>query len=83
MYLSQQHTHQKISKEEAIEIAIEKDKQIEKNKNIKDTKAEIRIKQMNENVYLRENFKEEYEKGILNNMEKIGEKGICNVAYRQ
>lgn len=68
-----ENNEQKISKEEAIEIAIEKDKQIEKNRNIKDTKAEIRIKQMNENVYLRENFKEEYEKGILNNMEKIGE----------
>ena len=63
---------QKISKEEAIKIATEKDQQIETNRSIKDTKAEIRIKQMNENVYLRENFKEEYEKGTLN-LEKTGE----------
>ena len=62
---------QKISKENAIKIATEKDKQIEKEKEIKETKAEIRIKEMNENVYLRENFKEEYEKGTLN-MEKTG-----------
>lgn len=62
---------QKISKEDAIKIATEKDKQIEKEKEIKETKAEIRIKEMNENVYLRENFKEEYENGTLN-MEKTG-----------
>lgn len=62
---------QKISKENAIKIATEKDKQIEKEKEIKETKAEIRIKEMNENVYLRENFKEEYENGTLN-MEKTG-----------
>ena len=63
---------QKISKEDAIKIVTEKEKQIEQNKTIKDTRAEIRIKQMNENVYLRENFKEEYENGTLN-MEKTGE----------
>lgn len=67
-----ENNEQKISKEDAIKIAIEKDQQIEPNKTIKDTKAEIRIKQMNENVYLRENFKEEYENGTLN-MEKTGE----------
>ena len=63
---------QKISKEDAIKIVTEKEKQIEQNKTIKDTRAEIRIKQMNENVYLRENFKDEYENGTLN-MEKTGE----------
>lgn len=67
-----ENNEQKISKEEAIKIAKEKDNQIEKNKTIKDTRAEIRIKQMNESVYLRENFKEEYEKGMLN-LEKTGE----------
>ena len=67
-----ENNEQKISKEEAIKIATEKDQQIETNRTIKDTKAEIRIKQMNENVYLRENFKEEYEKGTLN-LEKTGE----------
>ena len=67
-----ENNEQKISKKEAIKIATEKDQQIETNRTIKDTKAEIRIKQMNENVYLRENFKEEYEKGTLN-LEKTGE----------
>ncbi len=67
-----ENNEQKISKEEAIKIATEKDQQIETNRTIKETKAEIRIKQMNENVYLRENFKEEYENGTLN-MEKTGE----------
>ena len=67
-----ENNEQKISKEDAIKIVTEKDKQIEQNKTIKDTRAEIRIKQMNENVYLRENFKEEYENGTLN-MEKTGE----------
>lgn len=67
-----ENNEQKISKEDAIKIVTEKDKQIEQNKTIKDTRAEIRIKQMNENVYLRENFKDEYENGTLN-MEKTGE----------
>ena len=67
-----ENNKQKISKEEAINIAVEKDKQIEKNKTIKETKAEIRIKEMNEDIYLRENFKEEYENGTLN-IEKTGE----------
>lgn len=67
-----ENNEQKITKEDAIKIAIEKDQQIEPNKTIKDTKAELRIRQMNENVYLRENFKEEYENGTLN-MEKTGE----------
>ena len=67
-----ENNEQKISKEDAIKIATEKDQQIEKNRTIKDTKAEIRIKKMNENVYLRENFKEEYENGTLN-LEKTGE----------
>ncbi len=69
-----ENNEQKISKEEAIKIAIEKDKQIEKNKTIKKTKAKIRIKQMNENVYLRENFKEDYENRTLY-FEKNGEDG--------
>ena len=66
-----ENNEQKISKEQAIEIATQKDKQIEKEKAIKETKAEIKIEQMNENVYLRENFKEDFEKkGILMNYEK-------------
>ena len=53
-------------------LQVEKDKQIEKDETIQETKAEIRIKEMNEEVYLRENFKEEYENGTLN-IEKTGE----------
>ena len=62
-----------ISKEDAIKIAIEKDMQIETEKKIKNTTAEIRIESMNESVYLRENNKEEYESGMLNRnqMEKV------------
>lgn len=62
-----------ISKEDAIKIATEKDKQIETEKKIKNTTAELRIESMNESVYLRENNKEEYESGMLNRnqMEKV------------
>lgn len=67
-----ENNEEKITKDDAIKIATRKDNLIETVKNIKNTKAEIRIKKMNENVYLRENFKEEYEKGRLN-LEKTGE----------
>lgn len=67
-----ENNEEKISKDEAINIATEKDKQIEKSKTIKETSAKVQIEQMNEEVYLRENFKDEYERGTLN-MEKIGE----------
>lgn len=70
--ITYENNEQKISKDEAIKIATERDKQIEKNKSIIETKAEIKIRRMNADVYLRENFKDEYEKGTLN-MEKTGE----------
>ncbi len=53
---------EKITKEKAIEIAKQKDKQIEPNKTIQNIEAEIRIQQMNADVYLRENYKEKYDK---------------------
>lgn len=68
-----ENNEEKITKEEAIQIAVQKDKEIETNKTITGTKAEIRIRQMNAQVYLRENDKEQYEKGILSYMEKTGE----------
>lgn len=69
-----ENNEEKISKEDAIKIATEKDKQLETEKVIKETKAEIQIKQMNENVYLKENLKDEYEKGTMNMlMKKTGE----------
>ncbi len=67
-----ENNEQTISKEDAIKIVTEKDKQIEKVKEIKDIKSEIRIKEMNAEVYLREKYKEEYENGTLN-MERISE----------
>ena len=65
-----ENNEQKIGKEEAIQIAKEKDEQIETTREIKDIKAEIRIKQMNEEVYLRENLKEDYG-NIMLNFEKV------------
>ena len=64
-----ENNEEKISKEEAIQIAKEKDEQIETTREIQEIKAEIRIKQMNEEVYLREKLKEDYGK-IMLNMEK-------------
>lgn len=64
-----ENNEEKISKEEAIQIAKEKDKQIETIREIQEVKAGIRIKQMNEEVYLREKLKEDYGK-IMLNMEK-------------
>ena len=60
-----EENEEKITKEEAIKIATEKDLSITKNRKIKNIKAEIKIKQMNEQVFLRENFAEEYENGTL------------------
>lgn len=69
-----ENNEEKITKEEAIKIATEKDSLITENRKIKTTNAQIRIKKMNEQVYLRENFTEEYEKGTLN-YEKTSENG--------
>ena len=64
-----ENNEEKISKEEAIQIAKEKDEQIETTRETQGIKAEIRIKQMNEEVYLREKLKEDYG-SIMLNMEK-------------
>lgn len=69
-----ENNEEKISKEDAIKVATEKDKQIETKKAIKEILAEVKIKQMNENVYLRENFKDDYEKGFIQTiMQKTGD----------
>lgn len=57
---------QKVSKEEAIRIATEKDKQIETRHNIVSTDAELGIDKMNTEVVYREKNIEEYEKGTIN-----------------
>lgn len=64
-----ENNEQIISKEEAIKIATEKDKQIETRYNIVSTEAEIGIDKMNTEVIYREKNIEEYEKGILNYFE--------------
>ncbi len=61
-----ENNEQVISKEEAIRIATEKDKQIEKRHNITSTEAEIGIDKMNTEVIYREQNIEEYEKGTIN-----------------
>ncbi|MCI8384663.1 MAG: hypothetical protein HFJ33_07435 [Clostridia bacterium] len=62
---------EKITKEKAIEIAKQKDQQIEPNQDIKKIEAEIRIEQMNEEIYLRENFKEKYDRHEFNKFDGI------------
>ena len=53
------------SKEEAIEIAKNKDKEIEKNREIESVTAESAIEKMNPEAYLRETRKEDYENGKI------------------
>lgn len=61
-----ENNEQKISKEDAIRIATEKDKQIETRYNIASTEAEIGIDKMNTDVVYREKNLEDYEKGTIN-----------------
>ncbi|MBR0491218.1 MAG: hypothetical protein IJJ82_04125 [Clostridia bacterium] len=61
-----ENNEQIISKEEAIKIATEKDKQIEKRYNILSSEAEIGIDKMNTEVVYREKDIENYEKGTIN-----------------
>lgn len=61
-----ENNEQIISKEEAIKIATEKDKQIEKRYKIVSTEAELGIDKMNAEVVYREKDIENYEKGTIN-----------------
>ena len=61
-----ENNEQKISKEDAIKIATEKDKNIETRYNIASTEAEIGIDKMNTDVVYREKNLEDYEKGTIN-----------------
>ena len=67
-----ENNEQVISKEEAMEIAKNKEKVINPEGQIKTIQAEIKIEQMNESVFLREKYGEEYESGKWNK-EKVGE----------
>ena len=69
-----ENNEQVISKEDAIEIAKNKEKVINPDGQIKTIQAEIKIEQMNESVFLREKYGEEYESGKWNK-EKLGENG--------
>ena len=69
---SYENNEQVISKEEAMEIAKNKDKEINPDGQIKTVQADIKIEQMNESVFLREKYGEEYESGKWNK-EKVGE----------
>ncbi len=53
------------TKEEAIEIAKNKDKEIEPNREIESVTAEEAIQEMNSEAYLRETRKEDYENGKI------------------
>lgn len=61
-----ENNEQIISKEEAIKIATEKDKQIEKRYKIVSTEAKLGIDKMNTEVVYREKDIENYEKGTIN-----------------
>lgn len=61
-----ENNEQVISKEEAIKIATEKDKQIETRYNIQFVDAELGIDKMNADVVYREKDIENYEKGTIN-----------------
>ena len=69
-----ENNEQIISKEEATEIAKNKEKQINPEGQIKNIQTEIKIEQMNESVFLREKYGKDYESGKWNK-EKIGENG--------
>ena len=56
-----------ITKEQAIEIARNEDMSIEKDKPIKEIICDLRINTMNSNVYLRENYKKQFESREINN----------------
>lgn len=61
-----ENNEQVISKEDAIRIATEKDRQIETRHNIVSADAEIGIDKMNTEVIYREKNIEDYEKGTIN-----------------
>ena len=67
-----ENNEQIITKDEAIKIALEKDKQFEDNSKIKNIIAQIKIEPMNSSGYLREKYGKEYESGNLNK-ERISE----------
>ena len=78
------------TKEEAIEIAKEKDRKVAPGRTIKNIDADIRIEKMNAEVYLRENKKEDYENGkilkedgVYKTEERVRRVWLVNIEYEK
>lgn len=78
------------TKEEAIEIAKEKDRKVAPERTIKNIDADIRIEKMNAEVYLRENKKEDYEygkilkeDGVYKTEERVRRVWLVNIEYEK
>lgn len=78
------------TKEEAIEIAKEKDRKVAPGRTIKNIDADIRIEKMNAEVYLRENKKEDYEygkilkeDGVYKTEERVRRVWLVNIEYEK
>lgn len=64
---------EEITKDDAIRVAVQKDKEIEPDAQIKEIKADIRIEKMNSDAYVRDKYKDKYyeQKIISDDEEKI------------
>lgn len=64
---------EEITKDDAIRVAVQKDKEIEPDAQIKEIKADIRIEKMNSDAYVRDKYKDKYyeQKIISDEAEKI------------
>lgn len=78
------------TKEEAIEIAKEKDRKIAPERTIKNIDVDMRIEKMNAEVYLRENKKEDYEygkilkeDGVYKTEERVRRVWLVNIEYEK
>ena len=78
------------TKEEAIEIAKNKDKEIEKNRKIENVTVEESIERMNPEVYLRETQKDAYESGKISlkdgyyvTEDRVRRVWIVNIKYEE
>ena len=78
------------TKEEAIEIAKEKDRKVAPERTIKNIDVDMRIEKMNAEVYLRENKKEDYENGkilkedgVYKTEERVRRVWLVNIEYEK
>lgn len=70
---SYENNPEEIAKEDAIRIAVQKDKEIEPNAQIKEIKTDVRIEKMNSDAYVRDKYKDKYyeQKILADDEEKI------------